>query len=129
MCFENGHRREAIVWALLNAEHGINEPRLQGANPQATDNSRPLGSSDRRLQPRGEHPLLNPEIQLILLIEIAGAAMGLAFHPIEVLMKEGTGLAHVGNPARITEAAVTAEILGRTDPVAGNRSRLVVGKR
>ena len=126
---QNGHRREAIVRALLNAEHSINETRLQRADSQTTNNPSPLGSIDRCLQTRSEHPLLHTEIQLILLIEIADTAVGLAFHPIEVLMKEGTGLADISNPARITETAITAEVLGRTDPIAGNRPRLVVGKR
>ena len=124
---QHGHGREAVVWALLHAKHRIDQARFQGAHADAADDAGPLGALDRRLQPGAEHALADAEIELVFVVLVASTAVGGRFHRLKALVQKGAGLAHVGHPAAVTEAAVAAEVLGGLGAALGQGPGPLVG--
>ena len=61
-------------------------PALQGPHADPADDAGPLGPLDRRLQAGGEHALVHAEIELVLVGEVAAAAVGALLHPLEALV-------------------------------------------
>ena len=121
------HGRKAVVRALLHAEHRIDQSGFQGAHADAADDAGPLGALDRLLQPGAEHALADTEVELVLVGLVAGAAVGGRFHRLKALVQKGTGLAHVGHPAAVAEAAVAAEVLGGLGAALGQGPGPLVG--
>ena len=110
---QHRHRGKAIVGALTHAQHRIHQAGFQGPNANPADNPRPLGALDGLSEARAEHALADAEIELVFVVEVAGAAMDPLLHRLKLLVQKGTGLAHVGHPAAIAKPALAAEVLGR----------------
>ena len=125
---QHGHGCEAIVGTLLHAQHRIHQAALQGPHTEATHDAGPLGALNRGGEPGAEHALLHTEVELVLVGKVARAAMGLVLHRLEALLEEGAGVAHVGHPTAVAQAALAAEILGRIGAAGGKGPRPLMGQ-
>jgi hypothetical protein len=54
--------------------------------------------------------------------------MGTHLQALEILVEKGAGLAHVGHPAAVTQATITAELPGRLDTAWSQGTGPVMGR-
>ena len=87
-----------------------------------------MSPPDRRPQPGGHHPLAAAEVELVLVIEIAAAAVHAGLHRLEALVEKGAGPTHIGHPAAVAETAVAAKILGRLLAAGSQRTGPLMGQ-
>ena len=112
----------------MDTQHRVHQTALQGPHTEATHDAGPLGALNRGGELCAEHALLNAEVELVLILEVARAAMGLELHRLEALLEKGAGAAHIGHPAAVAKAALAAEILRRIGAAGGEGPRPLVGQ-
>jgi len=117
--------RQAELWSQSGKPQALDYFSARGLLQSALAGLK-LPVEDRRLS---EHPLLHPEVELVLVLEITAAAMGRGLHRLEALVQKGAAVFDIGHPTAVAEAALAAEVLGRIGAALGQGLGPLMGQR